>query len=162
MIDPFETDAPLLRTARGVNDAMPAFTVERLRDHLEAEGTPLSAATVVVLGLTYRPGVEESRAAPAIEIADRLSAAGANVYGVDPLLESFEAFDLEPVSLEEAYDLSIDGVVVITPHEEFDRVRWSEFERTDDGRTVVIDGRASVEGTTGSQRVYEIGGGTRE
>lgn len=145
-----------------ITDAMPAFTAERLCDHLESEGTPLSVMTVVVLGLTYRPGVEESRASPAIEIADRLSASGASVYGVDPLLESFEAFDLEPISLEEVYDLSVDGVVVVTPHEEFDRIRWNKFERTDGGWTVVIDGRASVEGTTGSQRVYEIGGGTHE
>ncbi|WP_312907181.1 nucleotide sugar dehydrogenase [Natronosalvus caseinilyticus] len=171
VIDPFETEAPLLETARAVNDSMPAFTVEKLRDGLEAEGTALSDATVLVLGLTYRPGVEETRASPSIDIAAELSAAGATVYGVDPMLESddLEAFDLEGVALEAAYDLPIDGVILVTPHEEFEEIRWADLgtdrenELSDrrDHRPVVVDGRGTVAGPIDS-RVYEIGGGVRE
>ena len=161
VIDPFETDAPLLETAREVNDSMPAFTVGKLSEAFAVERTELAETSVLILGLTYRPGVEEIRASPALEIAAELSAAGVDVYGVDPVLEDFGAFDLEGMALEEIYDRPFDGVVLVTPHEEFDSIRWAEVER-EDGQLVVVDGRGSVSGTTDTQHVYEIGGGRRE
>ncbi|WP_252698801.1 nucleotide sugar dehydrogenase [Natronosalvus vescus] len=162
LIDPFETDAPLLETARAVNDSMPGYTVEKLRDGLAATGTELSDASVLVLGLTYRPGVEEIRASPSLAIAERLTAEGASVYGVDPMLESFEAFDLEPLALEEVYERSFDGVVLVTPHEEFEEIRWEDVDARDaESGLCIIDGRDALEQQTleySNHRVYTIGG----
>ncbi|MFP8891073.1 nucleotide sugar dehydrogenase [Natrialbaceae archaeon A-CW2] len=160
LIDPFETDAPLLETARGVNDSMPGFTVDKLREGLEETGRMLSGATVLLLGLTYRPGVEEIRASPSLTIAERLSQAGAEVYGVDPMLESAEEFALELITLEEMGELALDGIVLVTPHKEFETIRWSELEADD--RTVIVDGRDSIEPSSlesAAQRIYTIGGG---
>ncbi|TKR25453.1 nucleotide sugar dehydrogenase [Natronomonas salsuginis] len=157
VIDPFETDAPLLETARTVNDSMPAFTVGKLREEFEAEGLDLSDASVLVLGLTYRPGVEEIRASPAISIASELSEAGASVYGVDPMLDDFEEFDLEPIALSAIYDRAFDGVVSVTPHEEFEAIEWDRLGRA--GGSVVVDGRQTLDLSETAHRVYTIGGG---
>ena len=160
MIEPFETAAPLLETARAVNDSMPGFTVEKLRDGLEATGRTLADATVLVLGLTYRPGVEEIRASPSLTIAERLSQAGTEVYGVDPMLESAEEFALTQLDLEDVYEQSFDGILLVTPHEEFEAIRWSTL--VSDDRTVVVDGRNSIESPaleSAAQRIYTIGGG---
>jgi len=101
VIEPFEGETQLLETARAVNDRMPAFTVEKLREELSAEGNSLSDASVLILGLTYRPGVEEIRASPSLDIASELTAAGADVYGVDPLLNDTSEFDLTQLDLSE-------------------------------------------------------------
>ncbi|MGQ3410659.1 nucleotide sugar dehydrogenase [Natrinema sp. LN54] len=167
VIEPFETDAPLLRTARAVNDSMPSYTVDTLREAFAAERTELADTAIALLGLTYRPGVEETRASPALGIADRLAAFGAEVYGVDPVLDSFEPFEergLTPVSLEDLYDRPVDGAVLVTPHEEFDAIRWDDLER-EGGRLVVVDGRAALEDATIAEtdhRVIVIGGETDE
>jgi len=158
VIDPFETETPLLETAREVNDSMPRFTVAKLREEFEAEGRSLSEASVLILGLTYRPGVEEIRASPSIPIAEELSAAGADVYGVDPILDEFAAFDLEPLALEAIADRQFDGVVLVTPHEEFERIQWDGLERGD-GQLIVIDGRDTLEISGTDHRVYTIGSG---
>ncbi len=160
MIEPFETDAPLLETARAVNDSMPHFTVERLRERLEATGLTLADATLLVLGLTYRPGVEEIRASPSLAIAEELSEEGAKVYGVDPMLESAEEFALELITLEEMAELTFDGIVLVTPHDEFGTIRWSTL--ASDDRAVIVDGRDTIETPAleeAAQRVYTIGGG---
>lgn len=157
VIEPFETDAPMLETARAVNDSMPAFTVEKLREEFTAEGLAMEEASVLVLGLTYRPGVEEIRASPSIPIAEQLTAAGADVYGVDPMLEEFEAFELEPLGLSELSDYEFDGVVMVTPHEEFEAIQWDELGR--DGGAVVIDGRDTLTLGETDHRVYTIGTG---
>lgn len=157
VIDPFETDAPLLKTARAVNDSMPAFTVEKLREEFDAEGLDLSSASVLILGLTYRPGVEEIRASPAVPIASELSAAGADVYGVDPMLDSFEEFALEPIDQSAVYEREFDGIVSVTPHEEFEAIEWDEVGR--EGGSVVIDGRQTLDLSGTAHRTYTIGGG---
>jgi UDP-N-acetyl-D-mannosaminuronic acid dehydrogenase len=158
LIEPFETRAPLLRTAREVNDSMPEFTVRKLREELDAEGTDLADASVLVLGLTYRPGVEEIRASPSLDIAERLTEAGADVYGVDPVLSAYDAFELTPLSLSDIYERAFDGVVMVTPHEEFDEIRWPEVGRPDG--SVVVDGRDTLGLDDTDHRVYTIGTGS--
>jgi len=157
VIEPFKTNAPLLETAREVNDGMPEFTVEKLREEFDAEGLAMDEVSVLVLGLTYRPGVKEIRASPSLDIAEGLSDVGIDVYGVDPMLEEFDAFDLEPVELNAIYEYDFDGVVLVTPHEEFDHIDWDHLGREDGA--VVIDGRESLTLEETAHRVYTIGGG---
>ena len=158
VIEPFEGDTDLLETAREVNDGMPVFTVGKLREEFTAEGNSLSDASVLVLGLTYRPGVEEIRASPSLEIASQLTASGADVYGVDPMLDDASAFDLEQIDQSEIYDQDFDAVVMVTPHDDFDDVEWDELDR-DDGDLLVIDGRDTLNLSTTEHRVYTIGSG---
>jgi UDP-N-acetyl-D-mannosaminuronic acid dehydrogenase len=158
IIDPFETETPLLETARKVNDSMPQFTMAKLHEEFEAEGVEMSETSVLLLGLTYRPGVEEIRASPSRSIAERLSESGADVYGVDPVLEDFEAFELNPVEQSDIYQRDFDAVVLVTPHKEFDAIRWSDLDRAD-GQLVVIDGRNTLEIADSNHSVYTIGSG---
>ncbi|AFK21353.1 nucleotide sugar dehydrogenase (plasmid) [Haloferax mediterranei ATCC 33500] len=151
-----ESATPLLQTAREVNDSMPRFTADKLRDELAESDRDIADSTVAVLGITYRPGVAETRATPAAGVIDRLNEFGANVLAVDPMLDAdgITSFGATPVSLSELPEQSIDAVVVVTPHEEFDDIDWGVFDDL-----VVIDGR----GTLGDidHRVYAIGAGPR-
>ncbi len=159
LIEPFHADSRLLETAREVNDSMPAFTVEKIRDGLAENGRSLDEASVAVLGLTYRPGVEEIRASPSIPIAEQLTEAGADVYGVDPVLDEFEAFELEPLALDELDDRPVDAVVLVTPHAEFESIQWDAIGRTGDGPPVVVDGRDALDDDVAGGTVYTIGTG---
>lgn len=158
VIEPFEGETKLLETARAVNDGMPSFTVGKLREEFNAEGTSLAESSVLILGLTYRPGVEEIRASPSIDIASELSAAGADVYGVDPMLDDTSAFDLKEIGIDAVYEQQFDAVVLVTPHDDFDDIRWEAISRAD-GQLVVIDGRDTLELGATNHRVYTIGSG---
>ena len=154
LIHPFKTDAPILETAREVNDGMPEFTVRKLREEFEAEGSELEGSTVLVLGLTYRPGVKEIRATPALPIAEQLEELGADVRIMDPVLDDFSAFAGTPTDLEDIYDCGPDAAVMVTPQEAFGDIEWDRFEPL-----IVIDGRQSLDLTDTSHRVYTIGSG---
>ncbi|WP_459809287.1 nucleotide sugar dehydrogenase [Halopiger thermotolerans] len=151
-----EEPMDLTHTARRVNDGMPRVVVDRLERELAATGVDLADASVVVLGLTYRPGVEETRASPALDIVDELSERGADVAGVDPLVDPAE-YGARPVALEdlEAESETLDAAVVVTPHEEFDRIPWTDLEPM-----VVVDGRDAVDlaGTAPAHREYTLAG----
>ena len=158
VLDRVERDAPLIRTARAVNESMPGFVVERLLAGLDRRGVPAEEARVLLLGVTYRPGVAETRESPTYPIATRLTEAGATVYAADPVLETFPSLDATPVDLDDADDLGFDAVAVLTPHDAFDDVDWSSF-----GELFVLDGRdtigADLEGTP--HEVYTVGTGVR-
>lgn len=158
LIQPFDGETALLETARSVNDAMPAFTVSKLVEEFDAEGTALADATVAILGLTYRPGVDEIRASPSLAIAEQLSSGGATVLGIDPVVSDLDAFDVEEATVEDLYDRSIDAVVIVTPHDEFDGIDWASIDRDGDD-VIVIDGRDSLASVEVPHRVYTLGRG---
>jgi UDP-N-acetyl-D-mannosaminuronic acid dehydrogenase len=159
LIRGFETDAPLLSTARAVNDAMPAFALAKLEEEFAAEGTDLEGKTVLVLGLTYRPGVEETAATPAGPLIDGLREAGADVLAADPILppEAIAAFGAEAIDLDAATERAVDAVVLVTAHEEFDELDWRGFDPL-----MVIDGRNGLDLAETNHRVYTIGSGYSE
>jgi UDP-N-acetyl-D-mannosaminuronic acid dehydrogenase len=148
-----ERETPLLRTARDVNDSMPAFTVEQLERELDAEGVDLADARVLVLGVTYRPGVKETRASPAIPIVSQLSTAGTDVFAADPMVDPGE-YGATPVSVEDVTDDEYDAAVLVTPHAEFDAIDWTALDDL-----VVIDGRRTLDLADTDHRVYAIGRG---
>ncbi|OYR38150.1 nucleotide sugar dehydrogenase [Halorubrum sp. Ib24] len=149
-----DTPTPLLRTAREVNDSMPSFTAGIVERELAERGTSIEGSRVLVLGVTYRPGVKETRATPAGPLITDLKRRGAETLATDPMLddETISSFGAEPLSLAEVGRSDPDAVVVVTPHEAFDGVEWDGFDDV-----VVVDGRDTL-GDIGHP-TYTIGSG---
>ncbi|ELZ16181.1 nucleotide sugar dehydrogenase [Haloterrigena salina JCM 13891] len=147
-----EEPMDLTRTARRLNDEMPAVTVDRLERELEATGADLADASVVVLGITYRPGVEETRASPAIGVIDALAEAGADVAGVDPLVDPAD-YGARAVDIDDLANESFDAAIVVTPHAEFEAIPWADLEPM-----IVVDGRDAVDLSGTPHRRYTLGG----
>ena len=121
--------------ARSVNNRMPAYVVGRIGDALNQSGKALRGARVLVLGLAYKPGVQDVRESPALTVLNQLLDAGAECSYHDPYVprinvsrrrkgdvrvyaegERFlESSDLDPEILAGA-----DCVVILTPHKELD------------------------------------------
>jgi UDP-N-acetyl-D-glucosamine dehydrogenase len=64
--------------ARAVNNRMPAHVVSRITETLNGVGKALRGSRVVVLGLAYKAGVNDVRESPALNVLQRLAAAGAD------------------------------------------------------------------------------------
>ena len=154
LLSAFGRDAPLIRTARAVNDGMPMFAVRKLRRGLENRGLSIVDARVLVLGVTYRPGVAETRKSPAWTITQSLAEAGATVFAVDPVVDDLSAFPVRETSLSAVPTLDLDGVVLVTAHEEFDAIDWDDLDDL-----VVVDGRDALDGDSMGHDVYTIGRG---
>ena len=76
--------------ARSVNNRMPAFVTGSIGEALNRIGLPLRDARLLVLGLTYKAGVSDLRESPAVEVLERLMAAGADCKYHDPYVPTIE------------------------------------------------------------------------
>jgi UDP-N-acetyl-D-mannosaminuronate dehydrogenase len=81
------TAAPLITAAMEGIAARPRAVVARAQEVLAEHCRPLRGSRVLVVGVTYKPGVADVRASPALEILAELAAAGAQVAYSDPMIE---------------------------------------------------------------------------
>lgn len=76
---------PLIHAARQVNDAQPGFVVQLIERALHSAGLPgIHGAKIAILGLAYKPDVDDVRESPAIEVCRQLAAKGAQVRAFEP------------------------------------------------------------------------------
>jgi UDP-N-acetyl-D-glucosamine dehydrogenase len=114
-----------IELAGSINQAMPEYVVTRTLHALNGQGVAMKGARVLVLGLAYKPDVNDTRESPSFEIIQRLAALGAEVDYSDPHLPVMKAtrrhdygltsVDLTPESIE-----SFDALVLATNHSSFD------------------------------------------
>ena len=74
--------------ARAVNNRMPAHVVQRITETLNGVGKAVRGSRLVVLGLAYKAGVNDVRESPALNVLQRLVAAGADCVYHDPYIPS--------------------------------------------------------------------------
>jgi UDP-N-acetyl-D-mannosaminuronic acid dehydrogenase len=105
---------PLIRTAREVNDSQPGYVVRYL-DHVLGG---LSGKKIAVLGLTYKPDVDDIRESPALEVVRLLDRRGAKVSAFDPLAPAVPLPGERCGSVAEAAEQA-QALVLLVSHREF-------------------------------------------
>ncbi|MFI9030666.1 nucleotide sugar dehydrogenase [Streptomyces sp. NPDC053560] len=108
--------SPLVDTAMTAIAGRPAQMAGRALAALAARGLPAAGARVLLVGVTYKAAVADVRESPALEIMDRLAAAGARVAYADPLVPSLERNGTVLHSVEPATGGDWDLVIVHTVH----------------------------------------------
>lgn len=133
----------LLRAVIEVNRRQRIRVVHRLA----AELGGLTGRRVAVLGLAFKPGTDDTRESPGLEIAEMLAGNGARVSVYDPMarLPARPAGEIYPgvvrvPTLLEAVEMA-GAVVVATEWPEFREADWAAIRRAMVGPYVVYDGR---------------------
>jgi UDP-N-acetyl-D-glucosamine dehydrogenase len=123
-----------LSLARRINNAMPEFTVEQVVSALNEKKRSLKGATIAVLGLSYKPDIDDRRESPSYELIKLLKKRGADVRVYDPFVP--EESDVK--SLNEA--LKGAGVALIaTAHSVFKKITPVILKKA--GVDILVDGR---------------------
>ena len=124
---------PFSQLALQINQAMPAHTVVRMKNLL---GESCKNTSILVLGVSYRQDVGDTRYSPVETLVRALEGDGAQVTCFDPFVDYWPEMDrCLPSHLPEAG--SFDAVVLATPHKEFfdlDLPKW-----LDGARPVLLD-----------------------
>ncbi|NTY62233.1 UDP-glucuronate decarboxylase [Mycolicibacterium sphagni] len=129
---------PMLQATVEINKMQRARTVRKLQRELHI----LKGRRIALFGLTFKPGTDDLRDAPALDIARRLLSAGAVVSAFDPVVKALPE-EFGPVRLaHDVYEAAdrVDAVVLTTEWPEFTLIDPAELRRVMRG-DLVIDGR---------------------
>ncbi|HIE31461.1 MAG TPA: nucleotide sugar dehydrogenase, partial [Methanosarcinales archaeon] len=106
----------------------------------------ISGARVLILGVTYRGDVNETRFSPAIDVINELRARGAEVSAYDPVLGGVvERFGAIPADIGSGEGIDeIDAILIASDHTEFKMIDWDRLGRRMRHK-VVVDGRGILD-----------------
>jgi UDP-N-acetyl-D-glucosamine dehydrogenase len=77
-------EARFIELAGEVNTAMPDYVIGRCEESLQRHGKKLKGSRVLILGLAYKPNVDDDRESPSFVLMEKLETLGATVNYHDP------------------------------------------------------------------------------
>jgi UDP-N-acetyl-D-glucosamine dehydrogenase len=110
--------SPVTESAMAAVAGRPAAVADRALKLTAGRGVADADARVLLVGVAYKPGVEDHRESPALQIAARLAERGARVSYHDPLIASVDvrgAGTLESVTAPHADDYDLVLIAVVHP-----------------------------------------------
>ncbi len=128
--------------AQEINGRMPLYVADRAAELLNTHAKPLNGARILLLGVTYKKDVADTRESPAPAVARKLLARGAAVAYHDPYVPEWRV-DGSPV--RRADDLTdelpaADLVILLQDHAAYDMELLSRASR------LVLDTRGQLTG----------------
>lgn len=140
-----------IELAGQINTAMPMHVVNQT---CAAIGDQLNGAKVLVIGVSYKPNVSDTRETPAAPIIEELQARGCDVTYHDPHCPVFPAMrrydiELSSVSLDAAHLSAADAVLIVTNH---DAIDWQAIG---EHASLIIDTRNAMDGIAMTGRLVK-------
>jgi len=138
--------ARFVQLAQEINFSMPKYVRDLIVDALGGQGKSLEGARLLVLGVTYKPDVGDTRESPALDLIELLTNEGAIVEYNDPYIPILELGkrSLTSVTFEADILQAADCVVVVTNHSSYD------WEMVVGSSRLVIDTRNATRNVSGN------------
>ena len=132
-----------IELAGEINRQMPEYVVEKTAEALNDDEKSVKGSNIIVVGLAYKPNVDDTRETPAAEIIELLAQRGAKVSYHDPHVPSFPnmrnyKFDMHSVPLDAGTLGGADCVVIVTDH------AVTDWQAIADHAKLVIDTRNAM------------------
>jgi UDP-N-acetyl-D-glucosamine dehydrogenase len=111
-------NARFIDLASEINTNMPRYVVGIIQDALNSHSKPLRGSQVLILGVAYKPNIDDIRESPALDVIGLLRQKGAAVTYHDPYIAQIQHEDWEMESVTNVIDAAraTDCVVIITDH----------------------------------------------
>ncbi|MEQ9823200.1 MAG: nucleotide sugar dehydrogenase [Puniceicoccaceae bacterium] len=137
----FDLRTRFIELAGEINTSMPDYVISKVADMLNSTGKPLKGSRILLLGLAYKPNVDDDRESPSYVLIDRLEAKGATVDYHDPQVpvikptrEHGHLAGRRSVEISDSFDL----ILLSTHHQEYIDFDFSEYV------TPIVDTRSCL------------------
>ncbi|MCR9132610.1 MAG: nucleotide sugar dehydrogenase [bacterium] len=144
----FEKHTRFIELAGEVNTNMPRYVVDRTIHALNIHKKAMNGSKVLVVGLAYKPDIDDMRESPTFKIFDLLKNKGAEVFYYDPFIpkilptrEHQEWTGTESVEWSKEVVSAFDVVIISTNHSSI------QYEKLLEWAKVIVDTRNSFQRT---------------
>lgn len=138
-----------IELAGEINTAMPDYVVSRVSEALNAHRKPLNGSRVLILGLAYKPNVDDERESPSYYLLEKLSQLGSMVAYHDPYVpvigptrEHTQWAGTPSVAWNKETIAAFDAVVIATAHSSVN------YQQLADWSPCIVDTRNAMVGIT--------------
>ncbi|MBN2587221.1 MAG: nucleotide sugar dehydrogenase [Candidatus Fermentibacteraceae bacterium] len=151
----FEMPTRFIELAGEINTAMPDFVVSVITRALNDRRKSVNGSRVIILGMAYKPDIDDIRETPALKVMDGLLELGAEVDYNDPYVGSIgqtRQTSRRPVSVDLTKEAlaGYDCAVIITDHSCYD------YQWIVDNSSLIVDTRnACSEVARGMEKVVK-------
>lgn len=150
-----------IELAGEINTSMPLHVVNRVAEALNAQRKAINGSKVLVVGLAYKPNVDDDRESPSYVLMDLLTARGAEVAYYDPHVpvirpsrEHSHWAGTQSIDWNREAVSEFDAVLVSTAHRAVDHAKLAEWSACIiDTRNVLPLSGGGAEGT--ERRVWK-------
>jgi UDP-N-acetyl-D-glucosamine dehydrogenase len=120
----YDFQTRFIELAGEINTSMPIHVVDRVVQGLNLHDKHLKGSSILLVGVAYKPDVEDVRESPAIQIIRQLHSKLARVAYHDPMVPHLRSRHLEAdmftSDLTPELVRSVDAVVIVTNHHDVD------------------------------------------
>jgi UDP-N-acetyl-D-glucosamine dehydrogenase len=143
----FDQNTRFIELAGEVNTSMPMYVVERTIAALNSQKKPVNGSRILIIGLAYKPNVDDDRESPSYLLLDLLKDRGGEMAYYDPHVPVIRPNREHPhwagtlcEEWTEANVASFDVVVIATHHE---RIHYEELGKW---APLIVDTRNAMKG----------------
>ena len=108
----------VILAGRAINDYMPQFVATMTIKALNEVGKVIKGSKVLIMGLTFKENVDDTRETPVVEVIKELQEFKCEVYGLDPFLSEKDIINFGIKIFNESI-VGIDCVIVAVAHDQF-------------------------------------------
>lgn len=141
----FEQHTRFIELAGEINTSMPRYVIERTIKALNTKEIALKNSNILIIGLAYKPDVDDLRESPTFKLMDLLKEYDANVSYYDHYIpEIWETRDhadwagMKTVGWNEETISGFDAVIISTNHSDID------YQELADWNDIIIDTRNAM------------------
>jgi len=131
----------VILAGRRLNDSMAEYVAELMVGGLTQAGKKIKGANILVMGLTFKENVRDTRNSKVKDVIKKLLDYGVEVYGYDPLVEKDEAESRFKVKYlaNLSQTKNMDGVILAVLHNEFKAITLEQFKIMMPETPVLVD-----------------------
>ena len=114
--------ARFIELASEINTNMPRYALGKIQDALNLHKKPINGSRVLILGVAYKPDIDDLRESPALDVIHLLQEKGAEVSYHDPFIPHLDYDGLLMTSVTDLLEAvrTADCVAIITNHQVYD------------------------------------------
>jgi len=138
--------ARFIELASEINTSMPRYVVNLVQEGLNQESRALRNSRVLVLGVAYKPDIDDLRESPALDVIGLLEQKGALVSYHDPHIPTIQHDGWQMNSVPDFLEAAraSDCVVIITNHTSYDYTALLELADSESGGPILVDTRNAL------------------
>lgn len=116
LISEFPDDSVLMQSARKVNIGKTSWVKKDILAHIEPNDN------ILILGISYKPDVDDLRESPALEIANYIKSNHSKCQIHDPFFEEFNNLNLETEDTLKQFD----KIIILVYHSQFEKINLQD------------------------------------